>query len=89
MYHAQDDMEAAVDKALTSADFPGAPAPAMVAPAAEVRAIPAAAAAVKEAEKRVSPAVTRCAILDASHGVTLSIIYAAKTVFLCHQGCCV
>ena len=86
MYHAQDDMEAAVDKALTSADFPRAPAPAAVAPAAEVRAAPAAAAAVKEPEKKVSPVVTRCAILDALQGVTYPITYAAETVVLCHQG---
>lgn len=80
-------MEAAVDKALTSADFPRAPAPAAVAPAAEVRAAPAAAAAVKEPEKKVSPVVTRCATLDALHKATYPITYTAETVVLCHQGC--
>ena len=88
MYHAQDDLEAAVDKALTSAAFPGAPAPATVAPAPEVGAVPAAAAAVKEAEKRVSPVVTRCAVLDALHGATCPTTCAAEIVFLCHQGRC-
>ncbi len=68
VYHVQDDMEAAVDKALTSADSPGAPAPVAEAAAAEVKGAPAAAPAVKEPEKKMSPVVTRYAILNASHG---------------------
>ena len=56
----QGDLEAAVDKALTSAESPPTAVPALDA-GLEDKAVPAVKAAVKEPEKKVSPAVTRWA----------------------------
>lgn len=57
-YTVQGDLEAAVDKALTSAESPPTAVPATDA-GLEDKAVPAVTAAVKEPEKKVSPAVTR------------------------------